>query len=244
MPVDIKQLEKHEAVSRHQWPQALILQAEDCLADLSLSILDRRALADGEKPMAIARQLETLAAEHDGIFMKVCGFSWKGTRIFELTDGKIADRLDVDLYFSDVPLRISRLLSSAPPDRYPGRIEIYKWRAIDPASEFRVFMQNRRVVGVSQYHDSEQFAEIYSNLVEIHVALSRFGVWLQNNCHVDDVAADVVTEGAVNNWNVRLIELNPLHHGTGRCLFPLPRFDGMLRFRGEAGKVMGVPLNV
>lgn len=62
------------------------LQAEECLANLALSMPDHRALADGEKPAATAARLETLAAEHDGIFMKVRGFNWKGTCVTRAFD--------------------------------------------------------------------------------------------------------------------------------------------------------------
>lgn len=243
MPVSRFQFEHHLATLRENWPDELSALATTCHAIIPLSASDRASLADGAKPVdAFAELMELIPANPDGLFLKVCGFSWKGTKIFSLTDGKVSDRLDLDLYMSDIPPRVSRLLDAAPASELPGSIEVYQWRQIEPWTEFRMFMHNGDLAGASQYFASEHYPQIPQNLGAICRALLDLARRMAEASHLETVVADVFVDRNEAGLVAKLIELNPFHRGTGVGLYSWANggnFDGRLRFRGTGGRLMG-----
>lgn len=104
-----------------------------------------------------------------------------------------------------------------------------------PWSEFRLFIRDRKIIGVSQYHHQEAYPEIQENREAIKASLIPFSRQLIDALHMDTVVADVfVEQQADDSFKTTLIELNPFIHRTDPCLYSWKNggdFDGGIRYR-------------
>lgn len=111
----------------------------------------------------------------------------------------------------------------------------FPWHDIPPSSEFRIFIRDRRVIGISQYHHQSGFHEISTNERAIKASLSDFSRDLLDALHMDTVVADVFVERHDNGrFKATLIELNPFIQRTDPCLYSWKNggdFDGGFRYR-------------
>ncbi|SFA62819.1 protein of unknown function, partial [Paracoccus halophilus] len=109
------------------------------------------------------------------------------------------------------------------------------WHDIPLWSEFRIFIRDRRVIGISQYHHQSGFAEIPANERAIKASLSDFCRDLLDALHMETVVADVFVERQDNgSFKTTLIELNPFIQRTDPCLYTWKNggdFDGGFRYR-------------
>lgn len=114
-------------------------------------------------------------------------------------------------------------------------LHLRKWRDIPPWSEFRIFIRDRRVIGISQYHHQTGFPEIVANQAAIKTSLSSFCHDLIDALHVDTVVADVFVDRQEDGrFSATLIELNPFIQRTDPCLYTWKNggdFDGGIRYR-------------
>ncbi len=131
--------------------------------------------------------------------------------------------------------RISSTLSSAAIEKKDAHLFIFPWHNIPPWSEFRLFIRDRKVVGVSQYHHQKAYPEIQENLEAIKASLIPFSRRLIDALHMDTVVADVfVEQQADDSFKTTLIELNPFIQRTNPCLYSWQNggdFDGDIRYR-------------
>jgi D123 len=108
-------------------------------------------------------------------------------------------------------------------------IDIPRWR------EFRCFMLERKLCGISQYHyaDGVCYPEIFMNAEGIRKAVSSFFPKFCDACHLDDAVFDVVFG---RDGHLILIEINPSSRSglSDLCLFEGKKLDGRLRFLGDA----------
>ena len=111
--------------------------------------------------------------------------------------------------------------------RQPVALCLREWRDIPPASEFRVFIQQRKVVGISQYHWRCVFSEMEQALAAVRKTMHDAAETIAAVSHLADVVADIfVTD---SHW--MLVELNPACDFSSSCLFsPESPFDGTLRY--------------
>lgn len=111
----------------------------------------------------------------------------------------------------------------------------FPWHDIPPWSEFRIFIRERQVIGISQYHHQSRFREISANELAIKASLSDFCRDLLDALHIDTVVADVFVDRQENGrFKVTLIELNPFIQRTDPCLYTWKNggdFDGGFRYR-------------
>ncbi|WP_146210255.1 hypothetical protein [Vitiosangium sp. GDMCC 1.1324] len=120
---------------------------------------------------------------------------------------------------------------------YMPHLVVRPWLDIPAWAEFRCFMKQRRLMGISQY-DCKQSGprpEIARNADAIHSAIRSFFPRFSAASHLEDAVFDVFVDGLERGGGlaVRLIELNPFLAQTDPCLFDWMRpdgFDGSFRF--------------
>ena len=112
-------------------------------------------------------------------------------------------------------------------------LALQPWQDIPRWCEFRIFVRDGRVVGVSQYHHKQAYPEIRTHLFDIQTALADFCQKLLPSLHMPHVALDVfLKRQPEGGFSVVLIELNPFVQRTDPCLFSWQQggdFDGHLR---------------
>jgi len=122
---------------------------------------------------------------------------------------------------------------------YPPHLFVRRWLDIPAWAEFRCFMKNRQLVGVSQYDCKNlgHCVEIAEQSGRIKAAIEAFFEVVRAASHLDEAVFDVfinVGEGAQDGGiSVKLLELNPFSQETDPCLFSWRDggdFDGSFRF--------------
>lgn len=118
---------------------------------------------------------------------------------------------------------------------YTPHLFVRQWVDMPPWAEFRCFLKERRLVGISQYDCKRagHYPEIARHAGDIQKAITSFLPRFLEASHLDDVVADVFCLPGDRGWGVHLIELNPFFPKTDPCLFSWSRpeeFDGSLRF--------------
>jgi hypothetical protein len=112
---------------------------------------------------------------------------------------------------------------------------LFPWLPIPKWAEFRMFIREHRVIGVSQYHSDGTFPEIALHEAALKAALTVFSAVVLPRLHLADVALDVFAEPTPAGFRIRLVELNPMVQRTDPCMFTWANggdFDGSFRFRG------------
>ncbi len=120
---------------------------------------------------------------------------------------------------------------------YTPHVVVRPWLDIPAWTEFRCFMKQRKLIGISQY-DCKRLGrcpEIAANANAIQASIHSFFPAFAAAAHLDDVVFDVFIEGLGTEGGavVRLLELNPFFPKTDPCLFDWMRpqgFDGSFRF--------------
>jgi hypothetical protein len=120
---------------------------------------------------------------------------------------------------------------------YPPHIFVRQWMDIPPWSEFRCFMQDRKLAGISQYNylHGEVFPEITEKGSAIHWVIQQFFPLFQEASHLDSVVFDVWVKRRTHGdrsvaWECKLLEINPFSEMTDPCLFSWKDgFDGSYR---------------
>ncbi len=114
---------------------------------------------------------------------------------------------------------------------------LFPWLPIPKWAEFRMFIREGRIIGVSQYHADGIFPEIARHEVRLQAALAAFAAQILPRLHLPDVALDVFAEPIADGFRIRLVELNPMVQRTDPCMFTWANggdFDGSFRFHGPA----------
>ena len=83
--------------------------------------------------------------------------------------------------------RIYSDLQAALTFEYTPHIFLREWMDIPKCSEFRCFMRDRQLVGISQYFYRHQFSEIADDKNRIREAIEEFFVKFKTVCHLDTV---------------------------------------------------------
>lgn len=134
---------------------------------------------------------------------------------------------------------------------YPPHLFVRRWLDIPAWSEFRCFVKERRLVGVSQYNicDETTHPEIERYAGRIKATIESFVAELIAVSHLPDVIFDLWLKlcGPAPDimFSAQLIELNPFFSHTDACLFDWRNggdFDRSFRFRSAQG-LTALPLH-
>jgi hypothetical protein len=161
----------------------------------------------------------------DGAFVKLGSRSpkdrlytvWGEGSSVRVTDGKEAVRL-----LCAGSERISDDLLLAINENYEPYIWLREWKEIPPWAEFRCFVRNRELIGISQYNylKGRYFQEIeeYKEGIEKSIRVFYKDA-LEPILRLDSVIFDVFLAEEMSRLVTYLIELNPFFTLTDPCLF-------------------------
>jgi hypothetical protein len=136
--------------------------------------------------------------------------------------------------------RVAFDLRVALKNNYRAVIFLREWQDIEDWAEFRCFMRNRKLVGISQYDciNLGHCPEIAENEGPIRQAIDDFFVVFREASHLGDVVFDIYLDAVDGGspqppFDVKLLEINPFITETDACLFEWSSttdFDGSFRF--------------
>lgn len=132
--------------------------------------------------------------------------------------------------------RIQFDLALAARNHYQPVLFLRRWQDIPAWAEFRCFMRERRLIGISQYDcvNLGRCQSIVERADDIRRAIEAFFLRFRTAVHIDTVVFDVFLTAAEQHLatalSVRLLELNPFIDKTDRCLFQADEFDGSFRY--------------
>ncbi len=112
------------------------------------------------------------------------------------------------------------------------------WQPMPGWSEFRAFIHDRRIVGISQYHSQKAYPIIHGEAARIRHAVGSYLTDLIAEFGLVQIVVDLCVRLSGEGIAVGLIELSPFERETDPCLFDWsdPKgFDGRLRYRGPGG---------
>jgi hypothetical protein len=175
----------------------------------------------------------------DGAFVRLGSRSPKDSWELQKTGGKITSGQDPLRYLLDCSERIYEDLMLALQNNYSPYIWVRQWIDIPRWSEFRCFMKNRQLAGISQYNylNNEVFSELDPGLCEW--AIREFFKIFRDATALRDVVFDVFIKMRTiapnsRDIEVKLLEINPFFELTDPCLFTWHTgFDGSFRYNKE-----------
>jgi hypothetical protein len=122
---------------------------------------------------------------------------------------------------------------------YTPSVIFQTWRVTPVWSEFRCFVKNRKLIGISQddHEGLPYYSIVHKNNEAIREAIEEFfyKIYLPV-VHVDDSVFEVsvMKRKEDKKWQARFVEVNPLASTTDPCLFSwkddLSDFDGSFRY--------------
>jgi hypothetical protein len=135
-------------------------------------------------------------------------------------------------------MRVFDDLALAKAAGYQPWIFLREWKDIPAWTEFRCFMQGRKLTGISQYYYRECYPDLVKYAGSIEWAIQRFFEKdFRDACHLDDVVFDVFVTVREKHSScileVKLLEINPYSVMTDPCLFSWHNYDffrGQMRF--------------
>ncbi len=178
------------------------------------------------------RNIDDALEKHPLVAPRIGFCSWKSLRIPILASYQSRGVLYTICSENE---RVARAIAAHLSSETALFLHLRKWHDIPPWSEFRVFIRDRRVIGISQYHHQSGFPEISASERAIKASLSDFFRDLIDALHMDTVVADVFVERQEDGrFKTTLIELNPFIQRTDPCLYTWKNggdFDGGFRYR-------------
>mgnify|MGYP001026833852 CR=1 FL=1 len=167
-----------------------------------------------------------------GVFPRIGFCSWKETEYQILPCYGVRGVLSTITADNE---RVGRAIATHSSGNTPLFLHLREYHPLAPWSEFRMFIRDRRLVGVSQYHHHAAYPEIEEHVTPIKATLKAFSRDLIDVLHMDSVVADVfVEQHDGRDFKTTLIELNPFLWRTDPCLYSWKSggdFDGGFRYR-------------
>jgi hypothetical protein len=102
---------------------------------------------------------------------------------------------------------------------YLPSIVVREWQSIKEWQEFRTFIWDRKLAGISQYFYHDHYPEIQQHSQEIEEAIRREAAIIAPLLPVDNVVADFFIDRVQGRLVARLLEINPYFRHTDPCLF-------------------------
>jgi len=176
---------------------------------------------------------------NNGVFVKLGSRSPKDSWLGKRKGFKVKSGVRAVELLCDCSERIYEDLTMAIDNNYNAHIWLRQWVNITKWAEFRCFMKDRELVGVSQYHYNEHFVELEKWIEDVHADIGHsnqssietfkevyilpyFKNHFEPLCHLDSVVFDIFIDRECLNEpyrSVNLIELNPFCSLTDPCLF-------------------------
>jgi len=186
----------------------------------------------------IMRMDEVITKFPDGCFVRLGSRSPKDSWLAHKKGLRITTGEEAWKMLTDVSERVMEDLLLAIDNSYSPWIFLRQWLHIPKWAEFRCFMQNRQLVGISQYHhlEDETFSDLVARAGSFEWTIKQFFPAFSAACHLDSVVFDVFVKGREMRknrwiWEVKLLEINPFFEMTDPCLFDWRKpFDGSFRF--------------
>lgn len=219
-----------------RWPSGLrdLLGPHD---EIPLSTDDLRAIGAatpgfpgrGDLSRSVLENLaDTLSTYSDGGHLRLGACSFKAGHAPAEPARTLKDALNVMMRPNPrVAAAVSRLIEGS----YDASLFLIPWRAIPPWGEFRAFVRDGAVIGLSQYRTDRAFPEITQDPQRWADRIAPV-IWsIIEAGPPDPVVVDVAY--TPQDDVVRLLEINPFSTVTDACLFSwdnLSRFDGTFRF--------------
>jgi len=173
-----------------------------------------------------------LKKSDDGIFIRTSYGSFKQN---PFSYAPITSWSDINSTFRWPDTRIEKFLRNRLTFGEPIHIIASPWYDIPSWSEFRVFIRERKTVGVSQYNHHQAYTEINTHIDAIKASLLDLNDQLIEALHMDTVIADVfMKQQSDGKLKAIIIEINPFIQQADPCLFSWNNggdFDGTFRFR-------------
>ncbi|MCK9558196.1 MAG: cell division cycle 123 family protein [Candidatus Cloacimonetes bacterium] len=171
-----------------------------------------------------------------GAFVRLGSRSPKDSWMMQEEGGKVLPGEDPLRFMLDCSERIYEDLMLSIQQSYNPHIWVRQWTDIPKWSEFRCFMQNRKLVGISQYYYDEEFPEIDADMFEWAIQ-EFFGLFLKAT-KMESVVFDVYIKlrkvrPNIRDIEVKLLEINPFFELTDPCLFSwhgTKPFDGSFKY--------------
>ncbi|KZL20245.1 hypothetical protein PsAD2_01542 [Pseudovibrio axinellae] len=164
-----------------------------------------------------------------GAFPRLDYCSWKESC---LLNSPARTLRDVEAIILQPNQRIASALMEPAIHNQGANFYLREWIDMPRWSEFRIFMRDRKIIGISQYYTTEQFPQIQQSLDDIRQALIEFCLFLYKESHLETVIADVFLSNQNEKLQAHLIELNPFLKRADPCLYSWEKsdFDGKFRF--------------
>ncbi|MHA1704083.1 MAG: hypothetical protein ACTSWK_17665 [Promethearchaeota archaeon] len=189
-----------------------------------------------QKPTPVVEVLEKRLDDElikfpKGAFIRLGSRSPKDVDIVPIFKGSEG----LNLFFNSV--RIFDDLCLASKNRYNPHIFLREWVEIPEWLEFRCFMKDRKLVGISQYYYNKDFLDIINHKDTMEWVIREFFKKFKKASHLDTVVFDVFLKYRQNFkfgvWEGKLLEINPFFEMTDPCLFDWRKkedFNGEFRF--------------
>lgn len=186
----------------------------------------------------ISKLDESISQFPNGAFVRLGSRSPKDSWYSHRNGSKSTNGKEAWKRLTDCSERVAEDLLLAIDNNYEPWIWVREWqKKIRKDNEFRIFMKNRQLIGISQYNyfDGDQ-DWIIKNAGSIKWAILQWFPMFRKASHLDTVICDVFvyerTQGNVAEWQIKLLEINPFSPLTDPCLFDWRNhdFDGKLRF--------------
>lgn len=132
--------------------------------------------------------------------------------------------------------RIRQDLTLASQNDYLPYIFVRHWIEIEPWAEFRCFVKNRQMIGISQYvgYNTPAFKEIDENAARFFSVLREKLSTVTDCSNLGYAVFDFVLQTGCNTYfTPYLLEINPFCRLTDACLFDWRKagdFDGSFRY--------------
>lgn len=196
---------------------------------------------DSSKMLArIAGKIESSLIKYpNGAFIRLGSRSAKDSVYANVHGLRIDDAKSALNTLTSDSRRVAFDLRLALKNEYQPHIFLREWLEIPKWSEFRCFMQNGELVGISQYDCKNlgSCGEIARNANRIETAIRAFFLKIKPFFQFENVVFDVLVK--IDEKDIKpaakitLLELNPFLPQTDACLFKScerGNFDGSFRF--------------
>jgi len=184
-----------------------------------------------------ARLQQVIEGTQQGVFLRLGSGSPKDSALFHYHRGRARTAV-MGLKFLQTSQRTRSHLSRIIQLGHPIHLFVRRWEQIPPWQEFRCFMKNRRLVGISQiaHQGDEPDYSLASIAEEMTRTLQAFFTRVAEASHLSSMVCDVwcspgAAEGAPSR--VYLLDANPWGLLSDACLFDWGKpegFDGSFRY--------------
>lgn len=138
--------------------------------------------------------------------------------------------------------RVAALLGAARTAHAPVSLYITEWRDMAPDAEFRAFVYQGEVAGISQYHHRRIYHRLLTDAVPIEAALRDALSDIVRHLPRSTLVVDLEWRPSDDERPVMVIETNPFTTQTDACLFSWANggdFDRSFRVRSPDSGIAG-----